>query len=204
MDLGTIPAYMEAEAPRVSCPEHGVVVAAVPRARHDARFTRAFEDQAAWLTTHASKSTVSELMRVVWRTVGGIVTRVVAEAEAMTDRLKGLSEIGIDEISYRKGHKCLTVVVDHGSGRPLWAKEGRDEKTLSQFFEKLGKKRCSRIELVSADGASWIAKTVARYCPQTKLCVDPFHVVSWAADALDEVRRDIWNEARRAGETDLA
>jgi len=45
LDLGTTFAYLEAEAPRVSCKRHGVVVAAVPWARHDARFTRAFEDQ---------------------------------------------------------------------------------------------------------------------------------------------------------------
>lgn len=204
LDLGTLPTYLEASAPRVACPDHGVVVAAVPWARHDARFTRAFEDQAAWLTTHSAKSTVAQLMRVVWRTVGGIVTRVVTEAEALVDRFAGLRQLGIDEISYRKGQKYLTVVVDHTRGRLLWAKEGRDEQTLSAFFEKLGKKRCARIERVSADGASWIANAVTRYCPQARLCLDPFHVVSWATDALDEVRREVWNEARRSGQTALA
>lgn len=204
LDLGTLPTYLEASAPRVACPAHGVVVAAVPWARHDARFTRAFEDQAAWLTTHSAKSTVAQLMRVVWRTVGGIVTRVVTEAEALVDRFAGLRQLGIDEISYRKGQKYLTVVVDHTRGRLLWAKEGRDEQTLAAFFEKLGQKRCARIERVSADGASWIANAVTRYCPQARLCLDPFHVVSWATDALDEVRREVWNEARRSGQTALA
>lgn len=204
LDLGTIRAYLEAPAPRVNCPEHGVVVAAVPWGRHDSPFTGSFEDQAAWLTTHTSKSTVSNLMRVVWRTVGGIVTRVVAEAESLVDRFAGLRRIGIDEISYRKGHKYLTVVVDHKRGRLLWAKEGHDEKTLALFFGKLGKRRCARIELVSADAASWIANVVKEWCPNAKLCLDPFHVVSWATDALDVVRREVWNEARRAGDTALA
>lgn len=204
LDLGTLPTYLEASAPRVDCPEHGVVVAAVPWARHDARFTRAFGDQAAWLTTHSAKSTVAQLMRVVWRTVGGIVTRVGAEAEALVDRFAGLRQLGIDEISYRKGQKYLTVVVDHTRGRLLWAKEGRDEQTLAAFFEKLGRKRCARIERVSADGASWIANAVTRYCAQARLCLDPFHVVSWATDALDEVRREVWNDARRSGQTALA
>jgi len=204
LDLGTTPTYLEAAAPRVNCPEHGVIVAAVPWARHGARFTRAFEDQTAWLTTHSSKSTVAQLMRVVWRSVGGIVTRVVAEAELLVDRFAGLRRIGIDEISYRKGHKYLIVVVDHTRGQLLWAKEGRDEKTLSLFFEKLGKRRCARIELVSADAASWIPNVVKQHCPNAKLCLDPFHVVSWATDALDEVRREVWNEARRSGDTALA
>lgn len=43
LDLGTIRAVLEADAPRVRCPTHGVVVAAVPWARHDAGHTYAFD-----------------------------------------------------------------------------------------------------------------------------------------------------------------
>jgi transposase len=204
LDLGSIPVYLEAEAPRVNCLEHGVTVAAVPWARHDSRFTQAFEDQTAWLVTRTSRSAVSELMRVAWRTVGGIITRVVREAEAAVDRLSGLRRIGIDEISYRKGHKYLIVVVDHDQGRLVWATAGRDEAALSRFFEALGPKRCARLELISADAAPWIASMVKRYCPQARLCLDPFHVVAWATEALDQVRRQIWNAARRRGHYDIA
>ena len=204
LDLGTIPASLEAEAPRVHCGEHGVVVAAVPWARHDARFTRAFDDQTAWLTTHSAKSTVSSLMRVVWQTVGGIISRVAAEAETLMDRFAGLREIGIDEISYREGQNELTVGVDHTRRRLVWAAPGRDKTTLSKFFERLGVERCARIERVSADGAEWIAEVVAAYCRNAPVCLDPFPVVKWATDALDEVRREVWNAARRAGQTAVA
>jgi transposase len=54
VNLGTTLACVEADAPRVSCRRHGVVVCAVPWARHQARFTTAFEDQAAWLAVHCS------------------------------------------------------------------------------------------------------------------------------------------------------
>lgn len=47
LDLGTTFCYLEADAPRVTCKEHGVVVAAVPWARHDAWFTRSFDATAA-------------------------------------------------------------------------------------------------------------------------------------------------------------
>ncbi|MCP4250554.1 MAG: ISL3 family transposase, partial [bacterium] len=204
LDLGTVPVYLAAEAPRVRCAEHGVVVSAVPWARHGARFTRSFEDQAAWLATHTSRTTVSDLLRVAWRTVGGMITRVVSEAEASVDRLSGLRRIGIDEISYRKGHRYLTVVVDHDRTRLVWASAGRDEATLSLFFERLGPQRCGRIRLVSADAAPWIANVVKRYCPRARVCLDPFHVVSWATDALDQIRRQVWNAARRAGQSGLA
>jgi len=181
-----------------------VVVCAVPWARHRSRFTRAFEDQAAWLAVNTSKSAVAELMRVAWRTVGQVCERVAAEAQREVDLLAGLKRIGIDEISHRKGHRYLTVVVDHDSGRLVWAGAGRDRKTVEAFFDQLGKERCKGIELVSCDMASWISGPVAERCPNAERCVDPFHVIQLATDALDEVRREVWNEARRAGQTDRA
>jgi transposase len=198
LDIGANRVFVEADAPRIGCGEHGVVVAAVPWARHGAGHTRAFDDQVAWLVRYTSKSTVARLLRLSWRTVGAIVTRVVADADAACgDRLAGVHRIGIDEVSYRRGHKYLTVVVDHDTGRLLWIGEGRTKKTLAGFFELLGPARCARIELVSADGADWIADMVALSCPQARLCMDPFHVVVWAQHALDLVRRQAQNTLRR-------
>jgi len=64
LDLGAIPAYLEAEAPRVDCPEHGPTVVQVPWARHGVGHTRAFDNQVSWLATHCSKSAVTQLMRI--------------------------------------------------------------------------------------------------------------------------------------------
>ena len=200
LDLGTTLAFIEAKAPRVRCGRHGVVVCAVPWARHRSRFTRAFEDQAAWLAVNTSKSAVAELMRVAWRTVGAICERVCEEATGEVDLLDGLRRIGIDEISHRKGQRYLTVVVDHDTGRLVWAAAGRDRKTVERFLDELGEQRCKQLKLVSCDMASWIAGPVAERLPDAVRCVDPFHVVQLATDALNEVRRDVWNEARRAGE----
>ncbi|HZL06869.1 MAG TPA: transposase, partial [Coriobacteriia bacterium] len=200
LDLGTTRAFVEADAPRVTCRRHGVVVCAVPWARHDSRFTRDFEDQAAWLAVNTSKTAVAELMRIAWRTVGGIVERVAAEARAQADLLDGLRRIGIDEISHRKGQRYLTVVVDHDTGRLVWAAAGRDRKTVERFLDQLGQERCKQIELVSCDMAGWIAGPVADRLPDAVRCVDPFHVVMLATDALDEIRREVWNDARHNGE----
>lgn len=111
---------------RLQCPDHGVVVAHVPWARHGAGHTHAFDEQVAWLATKCSKSAACELMRIAWRTVGSIITRV-------------------------------------------WA-----------------------------DGADWISDVVAERCGNAVRCADPFHIVKWATEALDEVRRDAWNTARGA------
>ena len=131
-----------------------------------------------------------ELLRVAWRTVGSIVTRVNADIDATIDRLEGLRRIGIDEISYKRGHRYLIVVVDHDSGRLVWAGPGRNDTALNVFFDDLGPERSALLTHVSADMADWIARVVARRArprhrsrrpssmnhsqpPSTKLAADP-------------------------------
>lgn len=196
--------YVEAEAPRVECAEHGVLVAHFPWARRGSGFTRSFEDMVAWLVIRTDKTTLCELLGIAWRTVGSIIERVGEEARARRPPLSNLRRIGIDEVSYRKGHRYLTVVVDHDTGKLLWAEPGRDRRTVRKFFRMLGKRRCRRLQLVSADAAAWIGSVVGEMCPNAKLCIDPFHVVAWATKALDQVRRGLWNKLRRRGELDRA
>jgi len=105
LDLGVVPVYLEADTPRVSCRVHGPTARQVPWARHDTGHTRTFDAQVAWLATQCSKTAVVELMRIAWRTVGAIIARVRAETAGALDPFAGLSRIGIDEISYKRGHK---------------------------------------------------------------------------------------------------
>jgi transposase len=202
LDLGTVQAVLEADAPRVRCPVDGVVVAAVPWARHGAGHTRFFDDQVAWLAVTCSKSAVMLLMRIAWRTVGAIITRVAADAAARTDQLAGLRRIGIDEISYKRHHRYLTVVVDHDRRRLVWAAPGRDTHTLRRFFDQLGAARSAQITHVSADAADWIADVVAERCPNAVRCADAFHVVAWATEALDTVRAEAMATARALARTE--
>jgi len=188
----------------VSCPEHGVVVAAVPWARPGSRFTAAFEDTCAWLVCHAALSVVAILLRVAWRSVSDIIARVVAERAGQLDRLAGLRRIGIDEISYRKGQRYLLVVVDHNSGRLVWAGKNRTKQTLGRFFDDLGADRAAQLTHVSADGAEWIHDVVTLRAPKALVCLDAFHVVAWATEALDNVRRQMVNRLRAGGHHDEA
>lgn len=195
LDAGVLMVWIEAELPRVECRRCGVNVAHVPWARAGAGHTYEFDRQVAYLATTINKSAVSYLMRIAWRTVGAIVTRYWQDVEDVFDRFENLTRIGIDEISYKKGHRYLTVAVDHDTGRLLWAAPGRDRDTLAEFFDLLGPERCAAITLVSADAAAWIAAAVREHCPNAVQCADPFHIVAWATEALDEERRSAWNNA---------
>ncbi|MCZ6457030.1 MAG: ISL3 family transposase, partial [Actinobacteria bacterium] len=166
LDAGTTRAFVEADARRVHCRTHGETVAQVPWARHDVGHTRDFDAMAAWLAVRTSKSATCQLLRVAWRTIGSIITSVNDDVEAAVDRLDGLRRIGVDEISCKRGHRYLIVVV------------------------------AAEITHVSADMADWIAKVVARRAPNAIRCADPFHVVAWAIEALDMERHRAWNQAK--------
>ncbi len=200
MDLARSTCFLEYAPRRVRCPEHGVHVEAVPWARPRSRFTRDFEDWVACLAVRCTVSAVVELARVEWHTVGGICGRVYAELEAARGRgrFDGVRRIGIDETSYRKGRRYLTVVVDHDRGCLIWAHEGYGKEVLNAFLDELTREQRRQVEVVTADGARWIKKLVKRRCPNATWVMDPFHVVSWMNDALDEVRRSEWQVAKKA------
>lgn len=200
MDLARSTCYLEYAPCRVLCPKHGVVTEAVPWARHKARFTRDFEDWVAWLAVHCTISAASELARVEWHSVGDVCRRVYSELEAKrgASRFDGVRRIGIDETSYKKGHKYITVVVDHDRGCLIWAHEGTGKDVLNLFLDELTREQRRAVEVVTADGAKWIRQLVKRRCPNAKWVMDPFHVVQWMNDALDGVRCEEWNAARAA------
>lgn len=205
LDSGTTKVWLEADAPRIRCREHGVVAARVTwaRAGHTG-YSRVFEDQVAWLAAKTTQSVISELMRIAWRSVGRVLTRVVDERRMGVDLLDNLTRIGIDETSYRRGHRYLTVVVCHDTGRLVWAGVGRSRASIEAFLNELGPERRDRLTHVSCDGAEWIHGTIRKHCSNVEICLDAFHVVRWAQDAVDEIRREVWNDERRGGDKEAA
>ncbi len=196
LDLGGLRCFVEYELRRVRCPDCGVRVEALPWARPGARHTRDFEELVAFLAQQMAKTPITGLLRIGWDTVGSIIERVVADR--LDDRrLEGLVMIGVDEISYRKGQRYLSSVADHHSGAIVWTRPGRNAATLQAFFDELGDRRAS-IRAVSIDMTGGYRKAVAEGPPHAEICIDPFHVVQLAGQAVDEVRRAEWNAAGKS------
>jgi transposase len=188
---------------RLRCPEHGVVAEGVPCARPGSGFTRDFEQMVAWLVTKADKKMICEFMRIGWRTVGAVAARV-AEEVLDPQRLSGLVDIGVDEISWKKHHHYLTLVSDHASGKIVWGKAGKDAETLNAFFDEVGEKGTETIEAVSMDLGPAFAKSVRTRAPGATICFDAFHLVKLVTEALDAVRRQVWQSARRLRDKTIA
>jgi transposase len=204
IDVGYATCDVVALAPRVDCPEHGPTVAAVAWARHDSAFTRDFDDLVVRDSIVGSKQAAADRYGISWRAANNACVRVATEALGSVDLLEGVFAIAIDEVKYKKGHRYLTVVCNHATGKVIWAAKGRSKDTVRKFFKELGKERSEALQFVTCDGASWIHDVVKEKASGATICLDTFHVVGWATKALDEVRRDQWNRLRKNNNGDKA
>jgi transposase len=161
----------------------------VPWAFPEARFTKAFDYSVVDLVQVADKTAASRIFRTAWRTVGRMVERVVAK-ELPVDRFADLTEIGVDETSYKRGHRYLTAVVNLATGRVIWLGEGKSAETLGSFFQELGPDRCKKLELISMDMSGAFKKAIEEHAPHVAIAYDKFHVVKLLLEAIDEVRRE--------------
>jgi transposase len=193
LTMATIPIVLEYTPRRTDCPTCGVHVELVPWARHDSRFTRPLEEKVAYLAQITNKTEVSRIMGVSWRTVGNIVTRVVKD-NIDPHRLDNLRNIGVDEFSYRKRHRYVTVVVDHDRKRVIWASKGKTSDTLDAFFLELGEKRTALLEAITIDMSAAYIKSIKDNAPNATIVFDRFHVQKLASEALDAVRCEMVRE----------
>jgi transposase len=200
LDVAGMLLHLRYDIRRVDCPRCRVKVELVPWADTNSWFTRPFEDHVGYLAQRSDKTSVSATMRIAWETVGAIIQRVVARHQK-GDPLKGLTTIGVDELSYRRHHEYITIVIDHDKARVVWAKPGKNAETLKAFFDELGPTRCAKLEAVTIDMSAAYIKAVTEASPKAQLIFDRFHVQRLAHDALDEVRRDEVRAAT-AGERD--
>jgi transposase len=187
---------------RVYCSKHGVHTEYIPWAdgpESRSRFTPDFNNEVSFLALTCPKTVVSEYMGINWDTVGNCIKATHGRLEPdVTERLKGLRRICVDETSYHRGYKYITVVYDLDRNQVCWVHLGYGEKVFKTFCEDLQKiDGCKKIEIVAGDGARWIDSCTREYFPKAKRCVDFFHVVGWVNDTLDKIRLNAQADASR-------
>lgn len=197
-NLNGIPVFLFYRRQRIECPEHGILSEWLPWEDGNSRFTESFNNEVAWMALQMSKLAVSILMGINWRTVGNCIKAAHDRIEPdISMRLHGLRHICVDETSYRKGHAYITVVYDMDKNQVVWVHENHGLEVFSQFCEMLTEEERAQIEIIAGDGAKWIDTCTKKYFPNATRCIDFFHVVEWANEALDEVRSNTAAKARR-------
>lgn len=195
---------VHAQPPRSACPEHGPRVVRLPWAEPGSRFSALFEALAiAWLR-QASQQGVAELLSLSWDEVHGILERAVRRGIERR-RAEPLPRLGVDEKSFRKRHRYLTVVNDLDRGRVLYVAEGRRQQSLDGFWETLTAEQLASIQALAMD--MWDPYVVSTRMhlgeADQKIVYDKFHIAQHLAKAVDQVRRAENKRLRAAGDERL-
>ena len=196
MDLNGEKVFFHMARPRVECPEHGIHACEVSFAFPGSHFTKDFEYNIVFMAKNETKKAIAEAMRIDWATVGNIISRIhsVMEPDPLK-RWETVYMLGLDESSYKKGHKYFTNIVDIGGSQVIGCVIGYTEAALNAYFEQIPEKYRLQVKMVAGDGADWITRVQKKWFPNAVRCVDPFHVDEWATDALDQVRNRAYKEA---------
>ena len=197
MNICGIPVYLKYRPTRIECKEHGVLSEYIPWSDGGSRFTEDFNNEVAWLATHVCKSALSEYFGINWRTVGNCIKAAHQRIEPdVSKRLhSGLKRIAVDETSTHKGYKYITVVYDLDTNQAVWVHENHGEKIFRLFCEELSIEERNNIEIVAGDGARWIDSCCNKYFKNACRCLDPFHLIEWANEAVDKVRMNTVKKA---------
>lgn len=192
LDFFQFEAWLHAKVPRIACTACGKTSQmAVPWAREGSGFTALFEALALSLCQSMPVRLAAQMLRCTDKQLWRRVSHYVQEVRAKED-MSGVTLVGIDETSLRKGQSYITVVHDLKGKRLLFACEGREHKTVQDFaadFKAHGGAP-DKIEHVCMDMSAAYTKGVSECLPGAQISYDRFHVVALANKAMDGVRRE--------------
>lgn len=194
---------VEAEVPRVDCPDHQVRQIVVPWAEPGSAFTALMEALIIdWAQETANVSAVSRRMGLTWDEIDGVVQRAVKRG---LDRrkLEAIERIGVDETAFQKRHEYVTVVSDLERARVLYVADDRGQASLDGFFQGLSPEERAGIVAIAMDMWAPYIRSALEHVEgaSSKICFDRFHVAKQLNDAVDRVRKDEHKRLREEGDT---
>jgi transposase len=183
--------YLHARVPRIKYPDGSVKTVTVPWAASNTGFTLLFEAYAmSLIELEMPVSGVARLVGEYDQRIWNIFHRYVALGRAQTD-YSGITEVGIDETSARKGHNYVTLGVDLMEHRVFEAVEGKDQQTVQKLADFLNQRGSpsESVEQVSIDMSPAFIAGCQEYLPNAAITFDRFHVVQVVNRAMDELRK---------------
>jgi len=200
--IGNKPVWIVVPVPRVECKKCGLVRRIDIQIADNRRWhTKAFERLALMLCKSMTLKDVAEFLEVGWDTIKDIKKRYLSK-KFSKPRLKSLKYIAIDEISVRKNHKYVTVVMDLVSGAVVYVGDGKEADALKPFWKRL-RHSGAKIEGVAIDMSPAYISAVTENLPNAPIIFDHFHIVKLMNEKLSKIRRTLHHELSKAGEKDV-
>lgn len=190
LDIYEFAAFVVVRVPRVDCSEHGVHQIGVPWADGRSGFTALFERLAVSLLQEMSIAAVARTLKLTWDEIDGIMQRAITRGLALRKE-RIVKRVGIDEKSFKKRHKYVTIVTDLDCGDVLWVGRGRKRETLDGFWKSLSTEQRAGIEGIAMDmWPAYIESTLGAVPGAAeKIVFDKFHIVKYLTHAVDLERR---------------
>jgi transposase len=187
----------------IYCPTHGRRQEEIPWAAPMSRNTLRLECQLLHLCKAMTQKEAAAQLGIPASTVADALHRVIARCRE-GHKIRGLKNLGIDEISYKKRHHYLTIVYDLDRHHVVWIGEGKGRETIDGFFEKIMTKgQRARVKTDCCDMSRTYMGAIARHLPNALLVLDRFHIIKALNEAIDEVRKEEYRAASAADRKEL-
>jgi transposase len=180
--------FLSVRVARVDCPSCGVVTERLDWLEKGCRRTIRYEKYVARLCDYMPVLDVAEIEGLDKNTVYRIDRKWLARRNEKRERRK-VAQLGIDEISIRKGHKYATVFYDLERREVIGLIKTRKERAVGGFFRRWGRQNCRAVVAVCMDLWRPFLNSVHRHCPKAVVVFDKFHVFKYLSEAVEEVRR---------------
>lgn len=183
----------------ILCPTHGRVLEDIPWADEYSRVSYRYEYVMLRYCQLMTQKAAAQLLRVSSSTLSDQLHRSIGRIRS-GHRIRGLTTLGIDEIAYCKGHKYATLVYDLKRSVIVWIGLGKGRKTIDKFFtEALSDYQKQQITAGCCDMSAAYIGAIKDHCPNATLVLDRFHIVKALNTAVDDVRKQQWQEASVSG-----
>jgi transposase len=193
--LATILHYSPRE---IVCKTHGRVQEEIPWAAPKARITLRLECQILRMCKAMTQSEAAAQLGMPTSTLADLLHAAIRRYRA-GHKIRGIKQLGIDEISYKKGKKYLTIVYDLARRHVVWIGKGKGRETIDKFFaEHMSPGQRARVELACCDMSATYMGAIEDHLPRALLVLDRFHIVKALNEAVDEVRKEQWRAVSAA------
>ena len=191
LDIMQYKTFINAALPRLKMSDGSVKTVTPPWADKHERHTFLFEIAVIeTLLATKNQTQTMKLMRCSFDIVNRILHHATERGLARRNADEIIEEIGIDEKSFRKGHRYASILSDTFSGRILEVEENRTKKACQKLIEKgLSEKQKRQVKRISMDMWEWFEVAAAEKLPEAEIVHDKFHLIKYLNEAIDKVRR---------------
>ena len=194
---------IRARIPRCRCSEHGVKTVRVPWAEKDSRFTLHFEALAVeMIGACRSLTQAADLLQLDWDGVQRIVDRAVVRG-LLRRSTEGVRYVGLDEKSFGRGQRYVSIATDIKGARVLEVVPGNDQAAGESLWRALPPEQRSKVEAAAMDMSAGFAAATRAQAPQAAIVHDKFHVAKLLNDAVDQTRRAEHQQLHAEGDDTL-